>query len=166
MKTDSMLVAIAGALALQVAAAQSPLPSVPGVSLRVAGTSGAVGSMCEMFDCTPHHLAVDSGEYVLVEMFGMADQPYILFAGEPTTACIAFDWALGGLVSLPPWIVVDIGLVPASGLPGKCGMDTATMKLGVPDPTPAGAALTLQVAAWPLAFDMPAFSRGVTLVVK
>lgn len=155
------LTVIVAAIALQAAVAQGT-----GVSMKVIdGTGPTAGLICEPFDCVPHQLGIGSDSTIVIEMYGLADQPYILFAGPPGKVCLQLPWVLGGVTMQLPVSIVDVGLVPASGLPGKCGMDTATFKLELPAGLPPGAAVVLQTAAWPLTTDMPAFSRGVQLTV-
>lgn len=156
------LTVIVAAIALQAAAAQ-----VSGVSMSVIdGTGTAAGKMCEPFDCTPHQLAIGADKSLVVEMYGLADLPYILFAGPPGKDCFELPWVLGGLTMDLPVSIVEVGLVPASGLPSKCGLDTATFHLPIPMGLPAGATVVLQTAAWPWMIDLPAFSRAVQLTVR
>lgn len=160
MNTTTMT-AIAIAIAAQTIHAQAPT-----ASMTVTNASGiAVGSMCEQFHCTPHVMDVTPGDGLQIDMHGMAGQPYILFAGDPAPLCISLPWALGAITSAPPYLIVDVGLVPSGGWPSKCGLETASLMLSLPDPTPSGAQIVLQTAAWPYA-DLPAFSRGVLLTVK
>lgn len=159
--TKQALAVLAAAIATQAAPCQVPL----GVSMKITGRTAQAGLMCEMFDCTPHKLGVEIGSKISVEMYGLADSPYILFAGAPTNACYQLSWVLGGIAMDPPFTIIEVGVVPASGLPSKCGMDVAQTKLAIATDVPLGAELVFQTAAWPMTIDMPAFSRGVRVVV-
>lgn len=167
MKTFSLLTEVVGLVVLQAAAAQSfTVPGVPSVSMVVSGANGSVGAACESFQRTPHALAVSPGEVLLLRLFGQQQLPYVLFAGDPMSACLPLPWALGGLCSLPPYLVLDAGVVAASGVPSQCGLDIVILKLRLPSVAPSGAQSTLQLMAWPSAAAMPAFSRGVLVSVQ
>lgn len=161
--TKHALAAVAAAVVLQGAYAQN----FDVVSMSVSTQDGQqVGYMCEPFDCSPHGLAIDVGSAIAVDMHGLADSPYILFAGAPSPTCYSLPWVLGAVAMDPPFLIVEVGLVQASGLPSKCGLDMTTCKLEIPADVPSGARLVLQTAAWPSGSDMPAFSRGVSLITK
>lgn len=160
--TKHALAVVAATVALQAAPCQVPA----GVSMKIAGQNAAAGYMCEIFQCTPHKLAVEIGSVIGVEMYGLADTPYILFAGTPVDSCYQLSWVLGGVAMDPPFMIVEVGVVPASGLPSKCGMDVAKTKLAITTDVPPGAELVVQTAGWPLVVDMPAFSRGIRLVAN
>lgn len=156
-----MLAVIAGAVVLQAAASQAQ----PGVSMAVTSQqSGTVGYACEPFTCTPHKFQVGGGDVVLVETFGLADNPYILFAGAPAPGCTPLSWVLGELAMTSPVFIIDVGIVDATGLPNQCGLDRMARKLTIPADVPSGAQLVLQTAAWPAESDLPSFSRAVMLI--
>lgn len=153
---------IAGSMVLSAGTAQDP-----GVSMMVTTADGtSAGVRCEPFYCKPSPLDVTAGTSLLVEMFGAADAPYVLVAGSPTVGCVGLPWLLGEVALAPPVFLVDIGLVPASGLPNECGLETATTKIELPVNAPAGAQVVLQTVAWPAEMDMPALSRAVMLTVR
>lgn len=165
--TKHALTVIAATVALQAAPAQDL-----GVSMSITTQQGdRVGYMCEPFDCNPHALAIEVGSAIAVEMYGLADSPYILFAGAPSIGCYTLPWVLGGIAMDPPFLIVEVGLIQATGLPSKCGLDVSTCKVEIGSDVPSGAQLVLQTAAWPMGPDpagiyMPAFSRAVSLVTK
>lgn len=161
-----MLVVIAGGIALQAANAQDlGVPMYTGVSMVVTDINGhAAGVACEPFDCKPHQLQINPGTTLLTATYGLANEPYLFFAGAPAAQCLSLPWVLGGIAMDSPTIL-DVGFVPASGLPNPCGLDTAFSKLEIPVGAPAGAQLMLQSAAWPAALDLPAFTRGVLVTV-
>ena len=156
------LAVLAATFALQAAPCQNY-----GVSMSVTSSGGEqVGYMSEQFDCTPSSLIVDVGSALWVEMYGLADSAYILFAGAPSANCYTLPWVLGGISMEPPFMILEVGLVPAAGYLSKCGMDTAATKLPIGSNAPYGAQIVLQTAAWSSNYDLPGFSRGVMLTVK
>lgn len=162
MKLDRrVLASLAGAFALQTGIAQDDT----GVSMVVTDMNGIVaGIVCEPFDCTPNPLPITAGNVLLVEMFGLGDQPYILFAGAPLGKCYTLPWVLGGIAMDAPFIL-EVGLVPAAGFPNPCLHDMVASKIEIPDTVPVGAEVVLQTAAWSAAYLLPAFSRAVQVTI-
>ena len=81
---------------------------------------------------------VDGG-VLLVEMFGLADAPYLLFAGSPSPTCTRLPWLLGEVAMTEPVFLVAGGIVPATGLPNQCGLEIAITKIEIPDSVMPGA---------------------------
>lgn len=160
-RKHQLLAGIAAAVVLQIAPAQV----APGVSMTVTTGQATFGRICEPFQCAPHVVPVTPSEAFLVEVYGAASQPYLLFAGPPAAGCASLPWVLGELAMDLPILLLDVGVVPDAGWPVKCGVERVGMKLEIPIGAPPGAELVLQGAAFPAAIDMPAFTRGARLTV-
>lgn len=135
--------------------------------MQVIGAQGdSVGFACEPFQCVPHQFTVERGDIASLEMYGKAESPYILFAGAPSGSWYTIPWVLGAVTMEPPFLIVEVGMVPTTKNVTACGLGIVRTALPIPVKIPSGVQLVLQTAAWPLDLGMPAFSRGVTLFAK
>lgn len=158
------LALIVAAVAAQAAPAQKPLVD-PGVSLVVTAANGTAGFECETFLPHPLDVPVMAGEGILVDLFGLGDHPYLLLAGMPPAHPNDIPGIAGQLVMDLPLVILDYGMVPASGTPGPCGMNRIMRKIEVPWNAPFGAQLVLQALAVRVAPAEWTFSRAVQLTV-
>lgn len=161
------LALVVAAVAVPGAVAQKAVvvdPGDPGVSMVVTTTRGTFGYECEPFVAQAHVADVPPGEGVIIDIYALAEMPYLLAAGMPSTAAYNLPCCQAQLVMEPPILLVEVGVV-APVAPGPCGMDRVYTKLQIPDAAPIGAQLVLQGLAFRLADDRPAFTRPVLLNV-
>lgn len=161
------LTVLAGLVAAQAAVGQG-LPGAPlgGVSMRVVTRDHDKGYMCERFQCTPHEVLADAGERVLFEMYGLAGEPYILFAGAQAKTCYGLPWLQGGIAVDLPMLIVEVGQIEWAGNPSACGLHVAATKVQIPDAAAGGAQLVFQASAWSNVDGEVGVSRPTKLTVK
>lgn len=152
----NVLSVIAGAVALQFA----PCQAQSMVSMSVTSAIGTVGQACEPFQCLPHQTLAYLGEGLAIEVFGLPEMPYILFAGTPTIGCLPILGLSGELAVWAPIITLQLGFV-SNNYVGDCGVAVSTMSCTVPVTIPLGMQLRLQSIAMAPKLEQPAFSRAI-----
>lgn len=154
---------LASTVAIQIASSQEQtFPRDPsGVSMMVRSSIGAVGSPCEAFDCMAHQTLAAPGERLAIEVYALADSPYVLFLGMPTPGCQAVPQLAGALGLWAPIVTLEFGIVSAVSSAGACPATLAATALVVPTTVSLGMQFRLQAFGFGMAGEGLGFTRAV-----